>query len=101
MIRLAELSPEWLPWQGRDKCGIRFRCPCDECGGAGAMIVVWFENPVDGGPTVPEMPYETETGLSSRWNRFGETFETLSLSPSIDASISGHWHGFVTNGKCV
>ncbi len=33
------------------------------------------------------------------WTRVaGDTFETLSLSPSVDASRAGCWHGFVTNG---
>jgi hypothetical protein len=26
------------------------------------------------------------------------TLPTISITPSIDASKSGHWHGFVTNG---
>jgi hypothetical protein len=33
------------------------------------------------------------------WRREGDTFDTLTLSPSVDASPSGHWHGFVRNGE--
>jgi Spy/CpxP family protein refolding chaperone len=33
------------------------------------------------------------------WHREGTTFEDLSLTPSIDASHFGHWHGFVTRGE--
>ncbi len=36
------------------------------------------------------------------WKRgSGDTFETLTLTPSIDANvdIAGHWHGFITNGE--
>jgi hypothetical protein len=34
------------------------------------------------------------------WTRAaGDTFETLTLSPSIDASPAGHWHGFIQNGE--
>lgn len=33
------------------------------------------------------------------WQRTGDTFETLSCIPSIDASQSGHWHGFITSGQ--
>jgi len=29
----------------------------------------------------------------------GADFSTLSVRPSIDASASGHWHGFITNGE--
>lgn len=32
------------------------------------------------------------------WTRTGDTFENLSLSPSIDCSKWGGWHGFITNG---
>lgn len=33
------------------------------------------------------------------WNMIGEDFATMSVTPSIDASASGHWHGFITNGE--
>jgi len=26
-------------------------------------------------------------------------FESVSLTPSVDASKIGHWHGFITNGE--
>jgi hypothetical protein len=32
------------------------------------------------------------------WSIVGD-FENLNVSPSIDASSSGHWHGFITNGE--
>lgn len=28
-------------------------------------------------------------------------FETISVTPSLDASKAGHWHGFITNGQAV
>jgi hypothetical protein len=28
----------------------------------------------------------------------GPSLETMSITPSLDASASGHWHGFITNG---
>lgn len=33
------------------------------------------------------------------WQRTGDDFETLSCAPSIDASQSGHWHGFIQAGN--
>jgi len=27
--------------------------------------------------------------------------DNLTVTPSIDASASGHWHGFITNGEIV
>lgn len=32
------------------------------------------------------------------WTFSGQDFATLSVTPSLNASASGHWHGFITNG---
>jgi hypothetical protein len=34
-----------------------------------------------------------------RWHRVGDTFDTLTLTPSIDCSRFGHFHGFITGGE--
>lgn len=33
------------------------------------------------------------------WQFSSEDLATISITPSIDASSSGHWHGNVTNGR--
>lgn len=33
------------------------------------------------------------------WSFEGNDFNTLTVTPSIDASSSGNWHGFITNGE--
>lgn len=33
------------------------------------------------------------------WSFTGNDFATLTVTPSIDASASGNWHGFITNGE--
>lgn len=33
------------------------------------------------------------------WTFEGNDFSTLTVTPSIDASASGNWHGFITNGR--
>lgn len=43
-------------------------------------------------------PLCTQPGVTV-WTLTGTSFEDMSLSPSIDASASGHWHGFITNGN--
>lgn len=30
-----------------------------------------------------------------------ESFGTISVTPSLDASASGHWHGYITAGEIV
>jgi hypothetical protein len=36
----------------------------------------------------------------ARWTISGE-FENLTVTPSIDGSAGGNWHGFITNGEIV
>ncbi len=33
------------------------------------------------------------------WSFVGNDFKTLTVTPSIDASASGNWHGYITNGE--
>lgn len=104
-MRLTELGPNWVgaggegisdkdgnPVPARHGVGVAFDCPC----GCGTHCYVPFANPLDGGPTLQ----------SERlgWQRTGETFETLTLTPSILRSKEHGgcgWHGFVTNGEVI
>lgn len=94
-MRLAELNPRW--WAdstdgttGRH-LGVTFDCP--HCPKEHPLrLSVAFSNPIGGGE-----PYAVPTKL--HWQRTGEDFETLTLTPSIDASGFGHWHGFIQNGE--
>jgi hypothetical protein len=70
----------------RHGMGLSFLCPhCRQ-----VRLGVFYKNPIDG--RVP-----SDDGLL--WTRSGDTFDTLTLSPSIDASKHGHWHGVITNGE--
>jgi hypothetical protein len=101
-LRLIDLNPRWFVdadiviggvnrhFDNRHGMGITFDCPC--CGGQ-TRLGVWIANPVDGGPPTDD------ADVSHRWQRTGETFETLTLQPSIDASGAGHWHGYITAGE--
>jgi hypothetical protein len=87
----VDLDPHWMVTEaGRHGMGINFECP--HCGDR--RVGVWFANPIDGGP-----PADPEHGPSARWQRTGDTFDALTLTPSIDSSAAGHWHGFVTKGE--
>lgn len=90
---LAELSPEFVRWDGRE--------PGDEHGPADAIRFLCPEGHEDCSHTIPFSP---DLGGSARtspqrngahWQRTGETFETLVLSPSIRCEGSCHFHGFV------
>lgn len=102
-MRLVGLKPRWamdadivvggqiFHSENRAGMAVSFDCPCG-CRGTDreTRLCVWFANPIDGG-----LP--TDDG--KLWNRTGDTFETLTLTPSIDASAFGHWHGFITAGE--
>jgi hypothetical protein len=95
-MRLADLNPRWRSTGfGRKGMGVSFECPhCRDI-----LVGVWFVNPIDGGP--PFRGTREDGTPELLWSRTGETFDTLSTSPSIDVSARGHWHGFITNGEAA
>lgn len=56
-------------------------------------IGVAFKNPLDGGPAAPNCKYY--------WQRTGDSFETITLNPSVNAATIGHWHGWIRDGKTI
>lgn len=95
-MRLSTLDPHWVGEWGRHGAAVSFQCPCCTGTERATRLVVPFRNPIDGGA-----PME---GLNSRgifWGREGSTFDTLTLTPSVDASGIGHWHGWVRAGEVV
>lgn len=55
-------------------------------------------------PFTPSIEGAVQTSPQSngaQWNRTGDTFETLSLTPSIRAMGPCFFHGFVTNGAIM
>jgi len=111
-MTLNELNPRWClaaRWDDADGTqhflngditkrsgmGLSFLCPVHR----NHRLAVMFANPIDGLPGCAESRY--------RWHRQGETFETLTLGPSIDASGCQHhdsietpcWHGHITGGE--
>jgi len=89
-MRLTELDPHWVAaFFGGPTIGILFECPhCRD-----THLAVYFVKDAirpQGAATVHLTDYA--------WSRTGDSFENLTLTPSIDASAHGHWHGFITNG---
>ena len=67
---------------------IGFDCPCGKCG---QRAYLPFANPISGG--------EYSAGGHPTWQRTGETFETLTLRPSIQRMGGCGWHGHLINGE--
>lgn len=101
-MKLVDLDPRWIssggegitrngqPVPRRDGVGIGCDCPC---GTEGCWLAVYFTNPLDGGPTLE--------GVAVSWQRTGDTFETLTLRPSLQRRGGCDWHGFLTDGVFV
>lgn len=94
-MRLLALNPRWATDSysapsGGWRLGVTFECPCCKGTSRATRLAVFFANPPDGG--VPP-------SNRNLWMREGDTFDTLTLTPSIDASASGHWHGFIKGGQ--
>lgn len=109
-MKLVELEPRWFSVNGNDdKDGVTFLCPCCLAQPEKqTRLAVQFANPIGCEPkSLMTNKQKTEHVHELRtfdvppgflWQRIGETFETLTLTPSVDCSASGHWHGFINAG---
>lgn len=82
------------PAPHRRGIGLAFDCPCGKCDPETLWCFVGFANPIDGGP-----PHDPSRPT---WQRTGETFENMTLTPSIfrnPAKGGCGWHGYITNGQ--
>jgi hypothetical protein len=108
VMRLTNLAPHWIqPAQWSDQSppffiGVSFLCPhcehspCPTCGAQrGKRLAVSFWPPID--PHLIEASITTIPHDKFHHRISGETFETLTLSPSI--GLEPHWHGTITNGE--
>ena len=102
-MKLTELNPRWLgcggegitdmegnPVQFREKVAITFDCPCGDSDCMRACIS--FTNPPDGkGPS--------RSREESTWAMAGNSFENLTLAPSIQRVGECGWHGWIKEGN--
>lgn len=98
-MKLADLNPRWVgaggegvtetatgqPVPRREGVAISFDCPC----GCAQRVGIHINPPLDGGPPISD----------HHWQRTGDTFENLTLRPSIQRVGGCAWHGFITNGQ--
>lgn len=101
-VPLVDLEPEWLTVGTTLGAGVKFKCPCRRLGIGDHQhtLTVLFLNPLAGKPA-PDNAATQGNNAGVRWARSGLTFEDLHLSPSIDASHAGCWHGNITHGKAT
>jgi hypothetical protein len=58
-------------------------------------VLVWFEEPVDGGAPAP-----LDRAPTHRWQRNGDSFETLTLLPELHVN-NGHGRWKVVAGDVI
>lgn len=92
-MKLTDLNPHWIG-TGSIIFGLSFDCPCCR----NQRIAVLFDPPIDPDNWIPKIgPVH---GDKQKWSRTGgESFESLTLEPSVNTENSGHWHGFIRNGE--
>jgi hypothetical protein len=100
-MRLIELSPKWLIKDGK-RVGFTFVSPTNP-----QWRQSCFENPpprreqweLFGDDDVqgcnPQAHWIVHGGIDAA------SFETMTVTPSLDGSAGGLWHGFITNGEIV
>ena len=103
-MRIVDLEPRWL-----SETVFVFRCPC--C--LGTERALWLScksASMEGGA---QRDLFRDAGLEPSgkgavvvgtvddcaWSVSSKDFATMSVTPSIDASRAGHWHGFITAGE--
>lgn len=103
-MKLVDLNPRWVgaggsditqngqPVPERHGVAITFDCPCGrrDDNDHAARLCIEFTQPLDGGPALRNDGHT--------WNRTGDTFETLTLAPSIQVVGGCGWHGHLQNG---
>lgn len=127
-MRLTELDPQWLMFEGR-RVGFMFRCPLADPDKRRWWQICFVERFYvmkgrDGHYTSDEVGFEPDSqcGIVSAclpeavdwfqgcnadhcWTVAGcienANFETMTVTPSLDGSQGGLWHGYITNGEIV
>jgi hypothetical protein len=98
-MKFVDLNPSWVgaggegisdrdgnPVPERHGVAVTFDCPC----GCDLRAAISFTVALDGKPW-----------RADGWTRTGDTFETLTLNPSIQRFDGCRWHGFIRNGQVV
>ncbi len=112
-VKLTNLNPQWIDHDSRHGLGVSFDCMVGKHGERVCKVRNWilFANPLDGGQPWPgesrslilaAVPKEEDrwsiAGCGTcRWQRTGDTFESLSMSPSVNAGACGHM--ILTDGE--
>jgi hypothetical protein len=99
-MRLVDLEPRYfVRGEGGHPVGITFDCPCCVGKEHGSRLAVAIHMDGTNFDPDPDNPQQFETGETIWTVASGDSFDNISLTPSVDASGAGHWHGYITGGE--
>ena len=102
-MKLTELEPRWFRSEDGATHGFTMLCPHCKATRLGVSTTTdgarLMHDHQDLDLDTPDLHVAPSLGCS--WHMTGTSFEDMSVTPSIDASASGHWHGFITNGDAT
>lgn len=102
-MKLIELEPRWIV-AGGQAVGFVFRCPTRP----DRWQTCFDESPPNDEQwalirsVLPEAEWCSFQGCTpgTKWTIKGD-FHNLTVTPSLDGSAGGNWHGHITNGEIV
>lgn len=104
-MRLGDLEPRWFAHDGNPHAVFAFMCPhCCTTGRKVRLSCTVVAMKVSDQQDIFDAAYGEDAVVVGckflAWQmESGPSFETMTITPSLDASASGHWHGFITNGQ--
>lgn len=93
-MKLLELNPRWFTLENDGPIVVlTFDCPHCRQERLGVIFHARGEEAIQDAYIMTHSPMTNHI-----WAKDGD-FTDLTLSPSVDASHSGHWHGYIINGE--
>ena len=96
-MKLIDLDPRWWAFEeAGPRVGLTFLCP--HCGlQTGQRLGVVFHH--RGHEAIEDIYIHAHEDTKFIWTESGDDFTSITITPSIDASKAGHWHGCIENGE--
>lgn len=108
-MRLLDLDPRWfeaydrpLYYDKKSRAGFTMLCPhCQQTRIAVTTRPLKASDQFEGLATAHPNNYGDIVPAKQMfaWTIDSEDFATMTVTPSVDASAAGHWHGFIRNGE--
>jgi len=96
-MRLTTLDPRWYTVTGGIRAGLTFVCPHCWTVRLGVAFHPAGRDAINA--VEPDTHGPTRDALWSISGQDGDSFDHITVHPSVDASGAGHWHGYIKDGE--